>query len=298
MNVQDVKFSFKEFLKRRRPEKFSDSSIRETGCLDRVVLEHFLSTLSTRNQELQFEDFAKKICEKIVCPNLLEQTGPVAGGDGKTDTQTFPVSEQSKLPWFEGVNETSNKERWAFAVSTRKNWKRKCREDVFKIKETGRSYTKIFCITNQSAKSNIRAKIEDELQTQTEIDVRILDSNWLLDQIYKNHFEELTIETLSIPTKYKREIIFGENDYRKQKKYEELTKYIRDNVNPSEISHEQVDVFLKIAELSAKLEKPLIETQGLFERAIKISTKFGTNQQLLDAYYHYAWKSLFLDGRF
>jgi hypothetical protein len=64
MNVQDVKFSFKEFLKRRRPEKFSDSSIRETGCLDRVVLEHFLSTLSTRNQELQFEDFAKKYVKK------------------------------------------------------------------------------------------------------------------------------------------------------------------------------------------------------------------------------------------
>ncbi|WP_250208630.1 hypothetical protein [Morganella morganii] len=80
MNVQKTKFSSKEFLRRRRPEKFSDSTIRETGTLDRVVLEHFLSTLNTRNQELQFEDFAKKICEKIICPNLLEQTGPVAGG--------------------------------------------------------------------------------------------------------------------------------------------------------------------------------------------------------------------------
>lgn len=80
MNVQETKFSSKEFLRRRRPEKFSDSTIRETGTLDRVVLEHFLSTLNTRNQELQFENFAKKICEKIICPNLLEQTGPVAGG--------------------------------------------------------------------------------------------------------------------------------------------------------------------------------------------------------------------------
>ncbi len=52
-------------------------------------------------------------------------------------------------------------------------------------------------------------------------------------------------------------------------------------------------MFLEIAELSAELEKPLIETQGLFERAIKISKKFGTNQQLLDAYYQYAWKSHF-----
>ncbi|WP_265468392.1 hypothetical protein, partial [Aeromonas salmonicida] len=206
MKKQDAKFSSKEFLKRRRPEKFSDSTIRETGSLDRVVLEHFLSTLNTRNQELQFEDFAKKICEKIVCPNLLEQTGPVAGGDGKTDTQTFPVSEQNKLLWFEGVNETSNKERWAFAVSTRKDWKKKCHEDVLKIKETGRGYTKAFCVTNQSAKSNIRAEVEDTLKIQTGIDVRVLDINWLLDQVYKNHFEQLTIDALSIPTQYKREV--------------------------------------------------------------------------------------------
>lgn len=293
MKVREAKFSSKEFLKRRRPEKFSDSTIRETGSLDRVVLEHFLSTLNTRNQELQFEDFAKKICEKIICPNLLEQTGPVAGGDGKTDTQTFPVSEQNKLLWFEGVNEASNKERWAFAVSTRKDWKKKCHEDVLKIKETERGYTKVFCVTNQSAKSNIRSEVEDTLKTKTGIEVRILDINWLLDQIYKNHYEQLVIDSLSVPTQYKREVIFGENDYKKHKKYEELTEYIREKINPAEISYEQVDIFLEIAELSAELEKPLIETQGLFERAIKISKKFGTNQQLLDAYYQYAWKSHF-----
>ena len=293
MNVTHTKFSPKEFLKRRRPEKFSDSSIRETGSLDRVVLEHFLATLNIRNQELQFEDFAKKICEKIICPNLLEQTGPVAGGDGKTDTQTFPVSEQSKLLWFEGVNETSNKERWAFAVSTRKDWKKKCNEDVLKIKETERGYSKIFCVTNQSAKSNIRSEVEDTLRTQTGIDVRVLDINWLLDQIYKNHFEQLAIETLSIPTQYRREVIFGENDYKKQKRYDEIAEFIRDNVNPSEILFDQVDLFLEIAELSAELEKSLIEIEGLFDRAIRIAKKFGTNQQLLNAYYQYSWKSHF-----
>lgn len=293
MKEQHTKFSSKEFLRRRRPEQFSDSTIRETGSLDRVVLEHFLSTLNTRNQELQFEGFVKKICEKIICPNLLEQTGPVAGGDGKTDTQTFPVSEQNKLLWFEGMNETSNKERWAFAVSTRKDWKKKCNEDVLKIKETKRGYSKIFCVTNQSAKSNMRSEVEDTLKIQTGIDVRVLDINWLLDQIYKNHFEQLAIETLSIPTQYKREVIFGENDYKKQKRYDEIAEYIRDNVNPSEILFDQVDLFLEIAELSAELEKSLNETQGLFDRAIKIAKKFGTNQQLLNAYYQYSWKSHF-----
>ncbi|MFW2720839.1 hypothetical protein, partial [Acinetobacter baumannii] len=195
--------SAKDFLKNRRPEEFSSSTIVEVGTLDRVQLEYYLSTLNIRSQELEFETFAKKLCEKVVCPNLLEQTGPVAGGDGKTDTQTFPVSSQNQLLWLEGVNEQSHNERWAFAVSTQKDWKTKCKKDVKKIVETGRGYVKVFCITNQSIKADQRSKLEDELTKQYSIDVRILDLSWILDQIYKNQLEFLAINTLRIPTLYK-----------------------------------------------------------------------------------------------
>lgn len=161
--MEKTKFSPREFLKGRRPEKFSDSIEKELGSLDRPVLEHYLATLNKRSQELVFEDFAKKLCEKIICPNLLEQTGPVAGGDGKTDTQTFPVSEQNKLMWFEGVNDNSHKDRWAFAVSTRVDWNVKCKSDVRKIKGTDRDYKKAFFVCNQYVKSDQRAKTEDLL---------------------------------------------------------------------------------------------------------------------------------------
>lgn len=290
---QQSKFSPKEFLQRRRPEKFSDSVITEIGILERPVLEHFLAKLNTRNQELQFEDFAKRLCEKVICSNLLEQTGPVAGGDGKTDTQTFPVSEQNQLLWFEGVNDSSHKERWAFAVSTRVDWKVKCQQDVVKIHQTNRGYTQAFCITNQYAKSNQRSELEDSLKTVTGMDVRILDISWILDQIYKNKLESLVIETLSMPVQFKRERSVGQNDFQKQKKLHEITANINDNVNPVDITTEQVNCFLDVAILSAELDKPTFETQGLFERAIKIAKKFGTKQQLLDAYYHYAWKAHF-----
>lgn len=125
-------FSPKEFLKTRRPERFSDSVTIEVGKLDRSVLEYQLATLNEKSLELAFEEFAKQLCEKVVCPNLLAQTGPVAGGDGKVDTQTFPVSSQSKALWYIGVNESSDSERWAFAISTQKDWKAKCRKDVRK----------------------------------------------------------------------------------------------------------------------------------------------------------------------
>ena len=178
--------SSKEFLKHRRPNEFSSSNVIEVGELDRVQLEYYLTTLNTRSQELEFETFAKKLCEKIICPNLLEQTGPVAGGDGKTDTQTFPVSEQNHLLWYTGSNNNSHKERWAFAVSTQKTWKAKCQKDVKKIIETDRDYVKVFCISNQSIKSNQRSQLEDDLTKEFSIDVRILDLSWILDEIFKN----------------------------------------------------------------------------------------------------------------
>ncbi|WP_128080639.1 hypothetical protein [Salinivibrio socompensis] len=77
------RISPKSFLKARRPERFSDSLTKDVGKLDRSVLEFQLSTLNRKNIELAFEDFAKRLCEKVICPNLLEQTGPVAGGGWK-----------------------------------------------------------------------------------------------------------------------------------------------------------------------------------------------------------------------
>ncbi|WP_288399121.1 hypothetical protein [uncultured Acinetobacter sp.] len=282
-------FSAKEFLRDRRPEEFSSSIVVESGTLDRVQLEHYLATLNIRSQELEFETFAKKICEKIICPNLLEQTGPVAGGDGKTDTQTFPVSSQNQLLWYEGVNEGAHKERWAFAVSTQKDWKSKCKKDVKKIIETDRGYLKIFCITNQSIKADQRSKLEDEFNKQYSIDIRILDLSWILDQIYKNQLEFLAIATLSIPTSYKREIELSADDYQKQKELDRLNKLIKETVDPSKISLKQVDYFLEVAILSKELELAIINTQGLFDRAIRVAKKFGTSNQQLEAYYQYAW---------
>lgn len=282
-------FSAKKFLKDRRPEEFSSSIVVESGTLDRVQLEHYLATLNIRSQELEFETFAKKLCEKIICPNLLEQTGPVAGGDGKTDTQTFPVSSQNQLLWYEGVNEGAHNERWAFAVSTQKDWKSKCKKDVKKIVETDRGYLKIFCITNQSIKADQRSKLEDELNKQYSIDIRILDLSWILDQIYKHQLEFLAIDTLSIPTSYKREIELSADDYHKQKELDRLNKLIKETVDPSKISLEQVDYFLEVAILSKELELAIIDTQGLFDRAIRIAKKFGTSHQLLEAHYQYAW---------
>ena len=283
-----AKLSPKAFLKSRRPERFSDSIAKEIGRLDRSVLEFQLSTLNRRSMELAFEDFAKKLCEKTICPNLLEQTGPVAGGDGKVDTQTFPVSEQSKILWYVGVNENSNSERWAFAVSTQEDWKSKCRKDVRKIKATERDYKKAFCITNMYTKANQRSELEDSLKKETGIDVRILDVSWILDQIFTNGYEQLAIDTLSIEVDWRREIETGANDYSRNIRLRELEQDINNEINVSQILPDQLDWLLEVAVLTKELEKPLIETQGLFSRAIKSAERFGFSYNQFNAYYEYA----------
>ncbi len=285
------KLSPKAFLKARRPERFSDSVRKEVGKLDRSVLENQLYTLNRRNMELAFEDFAKQLCEKVICPNLLEQTGPVAGGDGKIDTQTFPVTEQVRVLWYIGVNKNSDKERWAFAVSTQKDWKAKCRKDVRKIKATGRDYKKAFYVTNMYVKANQRSELEDSLSKETDIDVRIFDISWILDQIFKNGYEQLAIDTLSIDIDWRREVEVGANDYSKNLRLQELTRDIKNEINTSEILPHQLDWLLETAVLSKELEKPPIETMGLFERAIKATEIFGTLHHQFSVHYQYAWAS-------
>src|SRR5260221_2292076 len=98
--MPEGRFSPREFLKARRPERFSDSIIDETLGLDRSMLEYHLDSLTSRSQETDFENFARRLAEKEVCPNLLPHTGPTGGGDSKVDTETYPVAESLSYAWY------------------------------------------------------------------------------------------------------------------------------------------------------------------------------------------------------
>lgn len=257
--------------------------------LEAALFEQQLEILNTKNMELAFERFVKKLCERVICPNLLEQTGPVAGGDGKVDTQTFPVSEQTKVLWYIGVNENAHNERWAFAISTQKDWRAKCRSDVRKIKNTDREYKKAFYITNVRIKSNQRSEIEDSLSRETDIDVRILDASWIVDQVFKNKYEQLAIDELSIKSDFYREEKKGANDNIRSMIIEEMEGKLRSEIDASQISRIHLEYLLKIAIFTKEMEKPVFEAQGLFDRAIAATKRCGTRKQLFAAHYQYMW---------
>ena len=136
------KFSPSAYYRKRRPNLFSDSQKTTEVVLTREVLSHHLETLTNQKAETVFENFAVQLAEKFIAPNLRPQTGPVGGGDGKTDSETYAVSSEISERWF-GPDTAAGSERWAFAFSAKKDWRAKVRADVKSIAGTNRGYPRI-----------------------------------------------------------------------------------------------------------------------------------------------------------
>ena len=98
--MESEPFSPSQFMRERRPGRYSDSSECEVDKPSRSLLEYHLETLTSRNQHGEFELLARRVAERAICPNLLPQTGPTGGGDSKVDSETFPVSEEIAETWY------------------------------------------------------------------------------------------------------------------------------------------------------------------------------------------------------
>ncbi|MEJ8308029.1 hypothetical protein [Agrobacterium larrymoorei] len=89
-----------KLMRVRRPERYSDSERVDAYRLSESELRNHLDTLTDRNQHKDFENFCRKLCERELAPNLRPQTGPEGGGDGKVDTETYPVALDIAERWY------------------------------------------------------------------------------------------------------------------------------------------------------------------------------------------------------
>lgn len=275
------------FMRLRRPEQFSDTETISEPYLDKGFFEYHLETLTSRGDEKVFEHFARKICEVLICPNLIPQTGPTGGGDSKVDTENIPVSTDISERWFYG--EDSASERWGFAFSAMKDWQPKCKSDVRKIANTQRGYKCVFFVSNQFVPDRKRAELEDELTQAHGFSVRILDRSWLVEAVFDKQNEDLAIETLqlSIAMQPKRRV--GVGDLQKRAELEALEARIKTVNGDGKIDFELMDDCLNAAILSRELEEPREFTDGRFDRARRIAEKAGSSRQVLAAIYQKAW---------
>jgi hypothetical protein len=284
------KFKPSEYMRARRPELFSDSHIIEESRLKREVFEYRLETLTSRKQEYEFEHFCRRLAEKEICPNLLPQTGPTGGGDSKTDTETYPVADDIALRWYEGIGREASKERWAFAFSAKKKWRPKARQDVGNIIKTGRGYRLIYFISNQFIKDKTRAEEQDRLTKKHNIQVLILDRNWIVKCVFEHDRQQLAIEALGL-TEYEKSShhTLGPRDTQRELELQELEKNIQDCNRYKGVEYQLAEDCMQAALIARNLERPRAEVDGLFDRAERIAEKVNYRQQRMRIAYIKTW---------
>lgn len=286
-------FKPSDYLRQRRPERYSDSEVLDEPQITRDLLEYHLDSLTSRSQEKEFEHFARRLAEKELCPNLLPQTGPTGGGDSKVDSETYPVADEIALRWYQG--NASATERWAFAISAKKDWRPKVRSDVKGIAETERGYSLIYFITNQFVRDKARAEVEDSLKQEFGIEVRILDRQWITTAVLEHGREDLAISLLSIEgLQVVSRKSLGPRDAKREVELAELDAEISDPDRYAGVSFQLAEDCLSGAILASELERDRNEVDGRFQAALRVAKQVGDSRQILRIIYKHAWVSLFL----
>lgn len=275
------------FMRELRPEYYSDTKAQTAYALTADVFEYRLETVTARNETHDFELFCRKLCERTICPNLRPQTGPEGGGDSKADTETYPVADEISSRYYAG-EANSGRERWAFAFSAKKVWSDKVRKDVQGLIDTGRPYDRIFCVTSRFARAKDRARIEDELSTKHGVPVTIFDRSWIVKEIIENDRADLAVNYLNVGDASATEKL-GPTDYSRARQLEDIERAISDPDAYKGIELQLVTEALLAAKLSRGLERPRTETDGRFERAIRVADKHGGFRQRLEARYERIW---------
>ena len=289
--VLPPRMSPSEFMRQLRPEYYSDTVERSAYVLDRAMLDHHLETITARNQTHEFEIFCRKLCERTICPNLRPQTGPEGGGDSKADTETLPVADEIASLVYVGTP-NSGKDKWAFAFSAMKDWRKKAKSDVKGIVEAGRGYNRVFFVTSQYAKGNTRADLEQELKREYGVEVTILDRAWILEEVIDKERKDLAFNYLHVGQEIADTFRLGPVDYSRSRQLEDIENLLSDPTRYAGMETQRVTEALVAAILSRNLERPRHETDGRFLRAIRLADADGTHRQRLETRYEHLWTAV------
>lgn len=280
-----------EFMRQLRPDEFSDSGSEPAFILEAYELEQRLEYVTARNETHDFEIFCRKLCERIICPNLKLATGPEGGGDSKADSETFAVADEIATLHYVG-EANSGSERWAFAFSAKRQWQQKARSDIEGIAGTGRPYTKVFVVTSRYGRSKDVAKIQDELSEKFGFRVDILDRSWIIDRVLNQGHQDLAVDYLSVGKRNEKARV-GPADFARSQQLEDLEKAIQDPSAYEGVEAQRATDALLAATLSKELERPRFETDGRLDRAIRLADQSGSLSQRIEARYQRLWTGFY-----
>ena len=89
--LQTARQKIFSYYRHLRSNLFSDTIIEYETKLTKEVFDLKLLQLSQDKKQSEFENFILVTASRLITPNIMPQTGPDGGGDGKVDGETYPV---------------------------------------------------------------------------------------------------------------------------------------------------------------------------------------------------------------
>lgn len=190
------------YYRRVHPEYYSDSETIYEVPLTEEMFDLQMGLLSTKKMHSAFENFALKTAMRLITPNIKPQTGPDGGGDGKVDAETYEVANDISSRWYATEPCVGSNEKWAFAISCKKQWKQKVEHDVQNIIATNRGYTRILFFSNQYIKADVRIATEETLYKKTGVRVEIFDCSWFKSAVFEKGCRDVALSELGFSREY------------------------------------------------------------------------------------------------
>lgn len=279
-----------EMARQWHPYNFSDSVVEGKHPVSRSVLEFQLAELTINRKETEFEEFGRQLIRREICPNLLPQTGPVGGGDSHTDSESVPVSPELAVTRYWGNAPAVTDENWAFAISAKKAFAAKIRDDAAKIAALTRKFDQVFFVTNQPVSDKQRRKLEEELKAKHGFtEVRILDRTWIVEKVIQNDHVDLLREVLRLDLPETRSKRTGPRDTANQQKLEKLLEKFLKPHESYATRYELASDYLRAGKLAARLEKPRAEVDSFFDQSAVVAREINHVPMVVEARYHKAW---------
>ena len=135
----------------------------------------------------------------------------------------------------------------------------------------------------------IAARIEDELSKKYAVPVTIHDRSWIVKEIIENDRRDLAFNYLKVGKEVLDNSRLGPKDYSRSQQLADIEEGIADPEAYQGMEIQRVTDALVAAKLSRGLELPRHETDGRFDRAIRLATAHGTFRQQLETLYEKIW---------
>ena len=283
-----------EYYRKYRPEYFSDTKVVYKATLTEEQFQYLMGRLSNDMKQDLFENLTKSLALRFITPNIIPQTGPTGGGDGKTDLETHPVADEIAERWYICDGGCRGAEKWAFAISCKEDWESKIKGDVKKIIDTGRGFTKILFFTNRLVKSKESKDYEDALTKQYGVPVQIFSQNWYVDKVFRQGCLDLAVKELNLSSEYcENTEEIGPRDKERTERLNEVEEEIITRQSATRFDTELVDLAIEAVILSRCLELPPTHIRGRMKRAQNMAAQYGTKQQLYQAIYQSGWTEFY-----